>query len=82
MPICRENLTGNPTLRKPMDYMEGTVDSYRRYKRYAVISTEEDITKLTVMFQESVLHSHVDGGRIDVKGGSQMFGRRGSILYQ
>ena len=56
-----------PTLRKLVDHMEGTVNSYRRYKKHTVTNTGDDITKLMVMFQESALHRHVDGRKIDVK---------------
>jgi hypothetical protein len=35
-----------PTLRKLVDHMEGTVNNYRRYKRHAVKSVEDDIARL------------------------------------
>ena len=54
-----------PTLRKLVDHMEGTVNSYRRYKKHAVTSTEDDIAKLMAMFQESDLHRHVNGREVD-----------------
>lgn len=56
-----------PTLRKLVDHMEGTVNSYRRYKKHTVTSTEDDIAKLMVMFQESILHRHVDGRKVEAK---------------
>lgn len=56
-----------PTLRKLVDHVEGTVNSYRRYKKHTVPSTEADITKLMVTFQESALYSHVNGREVGDK---------------
>jgi hypothetical protein len=56
-----------PTLRKLVDHMEGTVNSYRRYKKHTVTSTEDDIAKLMVSFQESALYCHVDGRKVIAK---------------
>ena len=50
-----------PTLRKLVDHMEGTVNKYRRYKKHTVPSTEGDVMKLMVTFQESMLYDHVNG---------------------
>ena len=56
-----------PTLRKLVDHMEGTVNSYRRYKKHTIPSTEADITKLMMTFQESTLYNHVNGRKIKEK---------------
>ena len=56
-----------PTLRKLVDHMEDTVNSYRRYKKHTVTSTEDDIAKLMVLFQESALYHHVDGRKVEAK---------------
>ena len=56
-----------PTLRKLVDHMEGTVNSYRCYKKHTVTSTKDDIAKLMIMFQESTLHRHVDGRKVEAK---------------
>ena len=50
-----------------MDHMEDTVNSYRRYKKHTVTSTEDDIAKLMILFQESALHHHVDGRKVEAK---------------
>ena len=54
-----------PTLRKLVDHMKGTVNSYRRYKKHTVTSTGDDITKLMIMFRESALHCHVDKREVE-----------------
>lgn len=56
-----------PTLRKLVDHMEGTMNSYRRYKKHTVTNTEDDITKLMMVFQESELHRHINGKKVDAK---------------
>ena len=56
-----------PTLRKLVDHMEGSVNNYRRYKKHAVRSTEDDIARLMVLFQESALYRHVNGREVGVK---------------
>jgi hypothetical protein len=56
-----------PTLRKLVDHMEGTLNNYRRYKKHTVRSTENDITTLMVVFQESALYHRVDGRDIEAK---------------
>ena len=47
--------------------MEGTVNSYRCYKNHTVASTEDDVAKLMILFQESALYHHVDGWKIEAK---------------
>ena len=49
-----------PTLRKLVDHMEDTVNTYRRYKKHTTRSTEDDITRLMAMFQESKLYHRVN----------------------
>jgi hypothetical protein len=56
-----------PTLRKLVDYMEDTVNSYRRYKKHTVANAEDDIAKLMTMFQELNFHRHIDGRNVEVK---------------
>ena len=56
-----------PTLRQLVDHMEDTVNSYRRYKKHTVKSTEDDIAKLMVMFRESALYRHSDGRKVETK---------------
>jgi len=56
-----------PTLRRLVDRMEGTVNSYRRYKKHTVKSAEDDVAKLMLMFHESAVHHHVDGRKVEGK---------------
>ena len=56
-----------PTLQKLVDHMEGTVNNYRRYKKHAVRSTEDDVAGLMVLFQESSLYRHIDGREVEAK---------------
>ena len=53
-----------PKLRRLVDHMEGTVNSYRRYKKHTVTSAEDDVAKLMAMFHESAIHCHVDGRKV------------------
>ena len=56
-----------PTLRRLVDHMEGTVNSYRRYKKHTVKSAEDDVAKLMLIFHESAVHRHVDGRKVEAK---------------
>jgi hypothetical protein len=56
-----------PTLRKLVDHMEDTVNSYRRYKKHTVPSTETDVTRLMVTFRESALYEHINGRKVKDK---------------
>lgn len=56
-----------PALRKLVDHMESTVNNYRRYKKHTVTTTEEDVTRLVVLFQESALYHHVNGRKVEGK---------------
>lgn len=55
------------TLRKLVDHMEDTVNNYRRYKKHTITSTEDDVTKLMILFQKSALYCHVDGRKVEAK---------------
>ena len=50
-----------------MDHIEGTVNSYRHYKKHTVMSTEDNIAKLMVMFQELGLYHHSRGRKVEIK---------------
>ena len=50
-----------PTLRKLVDHMESTVNTYRRYKKHTVRNADDDIAGLMVLFQESAIYDRVDG---------------------
>ena len=56
-----------PTLRRLVDHMEGTVNSYRRYKKHTTASTKDDVAKLMEIFRESAVHCHVDGRKVEAK---------------
>jgi hypothetical protein len=56
-----------PTLQRLVDHMEGTVNNYRRYKKHTVKTTKDDVAKLMTLFQESMLHCHVDGREVEAK---------------
>lgn len=56
-----------PTLQNLVDHMEDTVNSYRRYKKHTVMSTEDDVAKLMVIFRESVLYRHIDGRKVGAR---------------
>lgn len=43
------------------------MNNYRRYKKHAVRSTEDDVYRLMVLFQESVFYRHIDGREVAVK---------------
>ena len=56
-----------PTLRSLVDHMEDTVNSYRRYKKHTVTSTEDDVAKLMGIFRESALYRHIDGRKVEAR---------------
>ena len=56
-----------PTLRKLVDHMEDTVNNYWRYKKHTTRSTEDDVARLMVMFQESALYRHVNEREVEAR---------------